>query len=112
MLKPPRLGLGCLHLPAEPEAAAEVIGAALAGGVRLFDTADVYGAAPGDGEKLVAQALAALERGGGARAEVAVATKVGLVRQEGRWTPDGRARSLAAASEASCRRLGVARLDL
>jgi len=103
------LGLGCLRLARLPneEEALEVIAAALDGGVRLLDTADVYGDQPGDGERLVATAL-------GGRSDVTVATKVGLTRPTGedRWIPDGRARALTRAAEASCGRLGRTALDL
>ena len=102
-----RLGLGCLRLPGG-DAGVAVIHAALAGGIGLLDTADVYGAEPGDGERLVAAALA-----GWTGPPALVATKVGLTRPaEGRWVPDGRARALTAAAEASCRRLGRTALDL
>ena len=100
-----RLGLGCLRLP-DGEAGVAVVRAALDAGVRLVDTADVYGKSPGDGERTVAAAVAS--------APVVVVTKVGLTRPEpsGRWIPDGRARSLTAAAEASCRRLERGALDV
>jgi len=100
-----RLGLGCLRLP-EGDAGVAVVRAALDAGVRLVDTADVYGKNPGDGERTVAAAVAG--------APVVVVTKVGLTRPEpaGRWIPDGRARSLTAAAEASCRRLERGVLDV
>src|SRR5262249_1454001 len=83
VLRASRLGLGCLRLPDEPPAATAVVRAALEGGVQLLDTADVYGRLPGDGERLVAAALA------GWTGPVVVATKVGLTRPgEGRWIPD------------------------
>src|SRR5262249_16636143 len=46
------------------------------------------------------------------RSTIRVATKVGLTRPDGLWIPDGRARHLAAACEASRVALGVDRIDL
>src|SRR5262249_57286062 len=68
-----RLGLGCLRLP-EGERGVAVVRAALDAGVRLVDTADMYGPAPGDGERIVAAAVAGRS--------VVVVTKVGLTRPE------------------------------
>ena len=111
-----RLGLGCMRLssPGGPDedAAIRLIHLALDLGVRLFDTADVYG--PGDAdtghnERLLGRALAGWS---GARAEVTVATKGGLVRSGRIWRPDGRASHLRTACEASLRALGVERIDL
>jgi aryl-alcohol dehydrogenase-like predicted oxidoreductase len=99
--------------PAVDEArAVATIHAALDGGVRLLDTADVY--APnereiGHNERLVARALATWA---GDRGAVTVATKGGLRREGGRWVPDGRARHLTNACEASLRALDVPRVDL
>jgi len=89
-----------------------VLHAALDAGVTLLDTADAYGrdeTDAGHNERLIARALASW---GGDRSRVTVATKGGLTRPEGRWVPDGRARHLTAACEASRRALGVDRLDL
>lgn len=72
-----------------------VVAAAIAAGVQLIDTADVYGTEP-----LVA----------GLPPHVEVVTKGGLVIEDGVWRPDGRARHLAAAARASLARLG--RIDL
>jgi aryl-alcohol dehydrogenase-like predicted oxidoreductase/histidinol phosphatase-like enzyme/predicted kinase len=94
------------------EGGVRVLHRALDAGIRFFDTADVYGpdpADPGANERLVAEAL---RTWGGDRAEVVVATKGGLVRKGKEWTPDGRARHLKAACEASLRNLGVERIDL
>ena len=76
------------------------------------DTADAYARDADDAghnERLIARALAAW---GGDVAAVRIATKGGLTRPEGRWVPDGRARHLAAACEASRRALGVERIHL
>ena len=89
-----------------------VLRAALEAGVTLFDTADVYcrdETELGHNERLIARALASWP---GDRSRVQVATKGGLTRPGGRWAPDGRARHLLAACEASRRALGVERIDL
>ncbi len=89
-----------------------VLQAAFDAGVTLVDTADTYCWTDedlGHNERLVARALSSWP---GDRSRVVVATKGGLTRPDGRWEPDGRARSLAAACERSCRALGVNRLDL
>ena len=99
-----RLGLGAKRLPPGPSGLA-LIEEALASGVRLFDTADVYApdaASIGDNERLVARALAPFR---GDRDEIVVATKGGLRRQGRKWVPDGRAKHLKAACEASLRAL-------
>src|SRR5690349_20479772 len=110
------IGLGCMRLSTAPdrdeERAVRVIHAALDCGVRLLDTADAYAhddAEIGHNERLIATALRTWS---GDRTAVEVATKGGLTRPGGRWVPDGRARHLEAACEASLRSLGVDRIDL
>jgi aryl-alcohol dehydrogenase-like predicted oxidoreductase len=88
-----------------------VLHAALDGGVRVLDTADAY--APGSkdighNERLIAKALWSWS---GDRDAVRVVTKGGLTRPGGKWVPDGRARHLAAACEASLEALNVACID-
>lgn len=86
--------------------------AALDAGVTLLDTADAYcldDTETGHNERLIARAL---ETWSGDRAGITVATKGGLVRPRGRWVPNGRARHLRAAAEASLAALGVDRIDL
>ena len=105
-----RLGLGTMRL--EGEDAVAVLHRALDGGIRLFDTADVYGpdaADPGANERTLGKALQSWT---GARGDVVVATKGGLVRRGREWIPDGRARHLKEACEASLRNLGVEAIDL
>ncbi|MEV3988959.1 aldo/keto reductase [Streptomyces sp. NPDC049837] len=107
------VGLGAMPLsiegrPGEARALATVH-AALDAGVSLIDTADSYhapgGGAPGDGELLVARALATY--GGGVRDRVLVATKGGRGRTpDGGWTVNGDPGHLRRAAEASARRLG------
>jgi len=110
------VGLGCMRLSSpsvnEPRAIA-ALHAALDAGVTLLDTADVYAPTDGDlghNERLITRALAAWS---GDRARVQVASKGGLTRPGGRrWIPDGRARHLVAAAEASRAALGVDAIDL
>jgi aryl-alcohol dehydrogenase-like predicted oxidoreductase/predicted kinase len=89
-----------------------VLHAALDAGVTLLDTADVYcwdDDERGHNEKLIARALATWQ---GDRSRVIVATKGGMTRPGGRWEPDGRAKHLVAACEASRAALGVNRIDV
>ncbi len=111
-----RLAIGCMRLSTAPDRddtrAVATLHAALDAGVTLLDTADAYAwdaEDAGHNERLIARALASW---GGDAAAVRVATKGGLTRPLGRWVPDGRARHLAAACEASRRALGVERIDL
>ena len=113
--KPPT-AVGCMRLSTEPDrdesAAIAVLHAALDAGVTLLDTADAYCLSDedcGHNERLIARALSAWR---GDRSMLTVATKGGMTRPEGRWVPDGRAKHLAAAVEASCRALDVNRIDL
>ncbi len=86
----------------DEERALATIGAALAAGVTVFDTARAYAASDtelGHNARLLARALAGHPR-------ARVVTKGGMSRPEGRWVPDGRARALAADCEASLEALG------
>jgi aryl-alcohol dehydrogenase-like predicted oxidoreductase/histidinol phosphatase-like enzyme len=110
------LGIGCMRLSTEPDRdearAIAVLHAAFDAGVNFLDTADAYcrdASEAGHNERLIARALATWT---GDRSSIAVATKGGLTRPDGRWVADGRARHLAAACEASRRALGVERLHL
>ncbi|MEU9860864.1 aldo/keto reductase [Streptomyces sp. NPDC047971] len=117
------VGLGAMPLSIEgrPDEARAVatVHAALDAGVTLLDTADSYhppGGEPGEGELLVARALAAYGgrgRGGSGTDEVLVATKGGRGRTaDGGWTVDGTPAHLRRAAEASARRLGVEAIGL
>ena len=89
-----------------------VIHAALDAGATLLDTADAYcldDRDVGHNERLVASALSTWP---GDRARITVATKGGMRRPKGAWVPDGRARHLREACEASRRALGVETIDL
>ena len=108
--------MGCMRFSTSPdrddERAIATLHAAFDAGVRFLDTADSYcldDSEVGHNERLIARALASWQ---GDAARMQVATKGGLTRPEGRWVPDGRARHLAAACEASRRALGVDRLGL
>lgn len=112
----PQVALGLLPLAIEgrpPESSARsVVEAAADAGVRLVDTADVYGVAgeePGYAERL----LAPLLRRPALAGRLIVATKGGLVRHpDGGRYPDGSPAHLRAACEASLRRLGIDAIDL
>lgn len=100
------IGLGCMRLSTEAsrsDATSEaVVHAALAAGVRLFDTADAYAledADVGHNERLLGRLVPS---------DAVIVTKGGLTRPGGRWHPDGRAKHLATAARASADRLGRA----
>ena len=90
----------------------EVLHAAFDAGVDVLDTSDAYcwdASETGHNERLIARALATWN---GDRSRITVATKGGLTRPNGLWVPDGRAKHLAAACEASLRALNLSRLPL
>lgn len=96
----------------DESAAIAVLHAAFDSGITLLDTADAYcwdEEERGHNERLIARALATWK---GDRSAITVATKGGLTRPNGLWISNGRAKHLAAACEASCRALGVERIDL
>jgi len=100
------IGLGCMRLSTEAardvDAGRAVIAAAIEAGVTLLDTADAYAldaSEVGHNERLIADVL-------GARTDIEVVTKGGLVRPGGAWVANGRARHLTAAARASRERLG------
>jgi aryl-alcohol dehydrogenase-like predicted oxidoreductase/histidinol phosphatase-like enzyme/predicted kinase len=112
----PLTAIGCMRLSTERDRdegrAIAVLHAALDAGVRVLDTADAYcwdSTEAGHNERLIARAL---DTWSGDRSRILVATKGGLTRPDGRWVPDGRARHLVAACEASRAALGVQRLAL
>ncbi len=73
-------------------------------GVDFIDTADSYG--PNVSEELIREALHPYDG-------IVVATKAGLARTgPDQWTPLGRPEYLIQQAHASCRRLGVERIDL
>jgi aryl-alcohol dehydrogenase-like predicted oxidoreductase len=109
-----RIGLGCMPMsfgyvdaPSgdDPQA---VIDRALELGVKMFDTADVYG--PFTNEEMLGRALR-----GGRRDRATIATKAGLmVGPNGGYplTRDGSPRHIVAAAHASLRRLRTDVIDL
>src|SRR4051795_1897504 len=109
-----RIGLGCMGMTwaygeAERDEAESIatIHRALELGVRLLDTADMYG--PFTNEELVGRALA------GRRDEAVLATKCGLVVEDASeyvLRKDGRPEHVREAIEASLRRLGTDCVDL
>ncbi|MCW3065764.1 MAG: aldo/keto reductase [Solirubrobacterales bacterium] len=109
------IGLGCMGMTwaysaedRDDATSVAVIHRALELGVTLVDTADMYG--PYTNEELVGRALR--DR----RDEAVLATKVGLVVEEGppsyRMGRDGRPEHVREAIDASLRRLGVDHVDL
>ncbi|MGZ4276247.1 MAG: aldo/keto reductase [Solirubrobacteraceae bacterium] len=108
------VGLGCMGMtwaydPTDRDEAEAIatIHRALALGVTLLDTADMYG--PHTNEELVGRAL------DGRRDEAVLATKGGLVVESAdpiRLRRDGRPEHIRAAIDASLRRLGVDHVDL
>ncbi|MFF4416252.1 aldo/keto reductase [Streptosporangium sp. NPDC001559] len=91
--------------PADRAAALAVLRRAVELGVGIVDTADAY--ALGANEELVAEALHPYSE------EVAIATKIGVVRPSpAEWIPLGNPAYLRQQAELSLRRLRVERIDL
>ncbi|MCC2031261.1 aldo/keto reductase [Microbacterium allomyrinae] len=106
----PRIGLGCMSLshaygiPPSVEDGTKLLRTALDSGVRMLDTATLYGG--GRNEELVGQAIA------GRRDEVVLASKGGMAMVDGVRTIDGRPETLRAQVDASLARLQVEHIDL
>lgn len=109
------LGLGCMGMSEfygtkDDAMSLATLERALALGVDFFDTADTYGF--GHNEELLGRLL----RQGGAqrRQQMVVATKFGIVRQQGQYERriDNSPAYIRAACEASLQRLGVDSIDL
>ncbi|GEO81007.1 aldo/keto reductase [Pararhodospirillum oryzae] len=105
------LALGCMGMsefygPSDTEQSLHTLRLALDLGVTFLDTADMYGA--GHNETLLGQFLK------GHRDQVVLATKFGIVRDPGATERriDNSPAYVAAACEASLRRLGVETIDL
>lgn len=106
----PRIGLGCMELshaygvPPSFDDGLRMLREALDDGVRLLDTATLYGG--GRNEELVGKAVA------GRRDQVVLASKGGMAPVDGVKTIDGRPETLRAQVDASLKRLGVDHIDL
>jgi aryl-alcohol dehydrogenase-like predicted oxidoreductase len=103
------IGLGCMSLSgvygaSNDEEAIALIHEALERGITLLDTSDAYG--NGHNEMLVGKAIA------GRRDSLVLATKFGNLGGRGGKVADGRPEYVAAACEASLKRLGVDAIDL
>jgi aryl-alcohol dehydrogenase-like predicted oxidoreductase len=109
------VGLGCNNLGRPGtrtetlKGSREVVDAALAAGITLFDVADIYGGEPGRSEEILGRCLA------GRRDDMIIATKFGMD-MRGANGPDfgarGSRRYVRRAVEASLRRLGTDHIDL
>ena len=105
------IGLGCMGMshgygPAsDKREMIALIGAAVARGVTLFDTAEIYG--PFTNEALLGEALAPF------RGQVAIATKFGFRVVDGKQAGlDSRPEHIKAVAEASLKRLKIDTIDL
>ncbi len=105
------IGLGCMGMSefygtADDDASLKLIHEAVARGLNLFDSADMYG--PFTNEELLGKALK------GRRQQAVIATKFGFVRDDkgGYHGVSGRPEYIRAACEASLRRLQVEYIDL
>jgi aryl-alcohol dehydrogenase-like predicted oxidoreductase len=105
------LGLGCMSMshgygpPGDKQKMIEVIRAAIARGITLFDTAEVYG--PFTNEELVGEAVAPF------RHQVVIATKFGFKIVDGKQAGlDSRPEHIKQVAEASLKRLKVEAIDL
>jgi aryl-alcohol dehydrogenase-like predicted oxidoreductase len=104
------IGLGCMSLsgtygPADDPESISLIQHAIDRGVDFLDSSDMYGW--GHNEEVLGKALR------GRRDRVVLATKFGQVRTEsGGNAVDGRPQHVAAACDASLKRLGVSEIDL
>jgi aryl-alcohol dehydrogenase-like predicted oxidoreductase len=104
------VGLGCNNFGwrLDQERTAAVLDAALAAGITLFDTADIYGGA-GASERLMSEALR------GRREEYVLATKFGMEMHGAEGVPEaarGSREYIRWAVEGSLRRLQTDRIDL
>ncbi|GAA1953028.1 aldo/keto reductase [Kitasatospora viridis] len=97
------MNFGPIGRTTQQEATA-IVDAALAAGINLIDTADMYGA--GVSEEMVGKAIA------GRRDDLVLATKAGLPIGEERNHRGASRRWLVTALDASLRRLGVDHVDL
>ncbi len=102
-----RVGLGCMRITddgRDEQLALDTIAAAVQAGMTVFDTARSYG----DNESLVARALRRVKAHDASR----IVTKGGMKRADGRWIPDGRAKTIREDCEASLAALDGLEIDL
>ncbi|MFJ6623424.1 aldo/keto reductase [Kitasatospora sp. NPDC091335] len=97
------MNFGRIGRTSQDEATA-IVDAAIAAGINLIDTADVYGG--GDSEEMIGKAIA--DR----RDDIVLATKAGLPTGEERNHRGASRRRLVTALDGSLRRLGVDHVDL
>jgi aryl-alcohol dehydrogenase-like predicted oxidoreductase len=109
----PALGFGCMGLSdfyttnrPDESTGIDIIRRALDAGIRLLDTADMYG--PWTNEQLVGKAIA------GRRKDAFIATKFGIMRNERgeRLGINGRPDYVRSSCDASLKRLGIEQIDL
>ena len=100
------VGLGCNNFGrrVDLEGTRSVVDAALEAGIDFFDTADIYGAEPGESERLLGEVLS------GRRDQVVLATKFGMER--GEPGPRGSRDYIRRSVDGSLRRLRTNRIDL
>ena len=104
------IGFGCMGLnsaygqPMQRTDAITLLRQAHQDGITFFDTAEAYG--PFTNEEIVGEGLAPV------RDEVVIATKFGIMKEDGKPGIDSRPHRIRAAAEASLKRLGTDRIDL
>jgi len=101
------MGMSAWYGETDEAEAIATIHRALELGIFFLDTADIYGAKPGDNEQLVGKAIA------GRRDEVVLATKFGnALAEDGTRSVNGRPEYVHEAIDRSLRRLNVEYVDL